>query len=281
MKNFRVDQLEVRVAADRMTLGVAAAEAVCVAIGEVLGRKEVGRGSAAGGSAAGGSVAGGSVAGGPAAVNVMFAAAPSQNEFLTALVRMPVDWSRVNGFHMDEYIGLAEDAPQGFGNFLRERLVGRVSFRTFSFMRTIHEYAYKLAREPTDIVVLGIGENTHLAFNDPHVAMFEDPELVKEVELDEACRAQQVGDGCFGTLEEVPRRAMTVTIPGLMRAEYIFGVVPGARKAEAVRRTLTGEISERYPSTILRRHPRAIIFLDADSAARAREAGGSFNSFQS
>jgi glucosamine-6-phosphate deaminase len=243
MRTFKVDQLEVRVLADRMALGLAAAEAVCGAIGDVLARREV--------------------------ANVMFAAAPSQNEFLAALVRMPVDWSRVNGFHMDEYIGLAEDAPQGFGNFLKERLVGRVQLREFSFMRTIQEYAHKLTRESTDIVVLGIGENTHLAFNDPHVAMFGDPELVKEVELDEACRAQQVGDGCFGALEEVPRRAMTVTIPGLMRAEYIFGVVPGARKAEAVRRTLKEEINERYPSTILRRHPRAILFLDADSAAKA------------
>jgi glucosamine-6-phosphate deaminase len=255
MKIFKIDQLEVRVAADRVVQGLAAAEAVCGAIGEVLGRREV--------------------------ANIMFAAAPSQNEFLAALVRMPVDWSRVNGFHMDEYIGLEEDTPQGFGNFLRERLVGKVWMREFSFMRTIEEYAHKLLRAPTDIVVLGIGENTHLAFNDPHVALFEDPELVKEVELDEACRGQQVADGCFGALGEVPRRAMTVTIPGLMRAEYVFGVVPGARKAEAVRRTLTEEISERYPSTILRRHSRAVLFLDEDSGARAGEGGGSFNSFQS
>jgi glucosamine-6-phosphate deaminase len=280
MKIFKVDRLVVRVAVDRAALGLAAAEAVCGAIGEVLGRKEAGRGSAAEGSAAEGSVAErswteGSAVGGLA--NVMFASAPSQNEFLAALVRMPVDWSRVNGFHMDEYMGLAEDAPQGFGNFLRERLVGRVSMRSFSFMRTIQEYAHKLAREPMDIVVLGIGENTHLAFNDPHAALFDDPELVKVVELDEACRAQQVGevgDGCFGALEEVPRRAMTVTIPGLMRAEYIFGVVPGARKAEAVRRTLYEEVSERYPATVLRRHARAILFLDGDSAGKLGLGGG-------
>src|SRR5580658_7715052 len=239
MKIFKIDQLEVRVAADRVVQGLAAAEAVCGAIGEVLGRREV--------------------------VNIMFAAAPSQNEFLAALVRMPVDWSRVNGFHMDEYIGLAEDAPQGFGNFLRERLVGCVPFRTFSFMRTIQEYAHILAEQPMDIVVLGIGENTHLAFNDPHAALFDDPELVKVVELDEDCRAQQVGDGCFGALEEVPLGAMTVTIPVLMRAEYIFGVVPGAGKAEAVRRTLYEEVSERYPATILRRHPKAVLFLDINS----------------
>jgi glucosamine-6-phosphate deaminase len=239
MKIFKVDQLEVRVAADRAVMGVAAAEAVCGAIGEVLGRREV--------------------------ANVMFAAAPSQNEFLAALVRMPVDWSRVNGFHMDEYIGLAEDAPQGFGNFLKEKLFGRVAFREVFLMEDFGAYAALLKVRPTDIVVLGIGENTHLAFNDPHAALFDDPELVKVVELDEACRGQQVGDGCFGGLEEVPRRAMTVTVPGLMRAEYIFGVVPGKNKAEAVRRTLYEEVSERYPASILRRHPKAILFLDANS----------------
>jgi glucosamine-6-phosphate deaminase len=254
MRSFKVDRLEVRVLGSRAVLGQAAAEAVCAAVGEVLGRREV--------------------------ANVMFAAAPSQNEFLAALVRMPVDWSRVNGFHMDEYIGLAEDAPQGFGNFLRERLVGWVSLRSFSFMRTFEEYAHKLAKEPPDIVVLGVGENTHLAFNDPHVALFDDPEVVKVVELDEDCRAQQVHDGCFMALEEVPRRAMTVTIPVLMRAEYVFAVVPGKNKAEAVRRTLNEDVSERYPATILRRHPRVTLFLDEDSAARAGENDESFSSAQ-
>ncbi|HUB61382.1 MAG TPA: 6-phosphogluconolactonase [Puia sp.] len=246
MKSFKVDRLEVRVAADRAALGLAAAEAVCGAIAGVLAGKE--------------------------AVNVLFAAAPSQNEFLAALVRMPVDWSRVNGFHMDEYIGLAGDAPQGFGNFLKERLFGWVSFRQVFYMRDCAQYGALLAAQPTDIVVLGIGENTHLAFNDPHAALFDDPEMVKVVELDEACRAQQVHDGCFGALAEVPRRAMTVTIPGLMRAGYVFGVVPGAGKAEAVRHTLTEGVSERYPATILRRHPRAVLFLDAGSAQAVNSA---------
>lgn len=248
MRSFKVDQLEVRVAADRAVMGLAAAEAVCGAIGEVLRRQ--------------------------AAANVMFAAAPSQNEFLAALVRMPVDWSRVNGFHMDEYIGLDEDAPQGFGNFLKERLFSKVAFGEVSFMRLYEnmriceKYAYQLAKQPMDVVVLGIGENTHLAFNDPHAALFNDPEVVKVVELDEDCRAQQVRDGCFAALEEVPRRAMTVTIPALMRADYVFAVVPGKNKAEAVRHTLLEEINERYPSTILRRHPRAVLFLDEDSAEK-------------
>jgi glucosamine-6-phosphate deaminase len=253
MKIFKVDRLEVRVAADRAALGRAAAETFCGAVAEVLGRREV--------------------------ANVMFAAAPSQNEFLDALVGMPVDWSRVNGFHMDEYIGLPEDAPQGFGNFLREKLFSKLAFREVMFMpscenmRICEEYAYQLAKWPTDIVVLGIGENTHLAFNDPHAALFDDPEMVKVVELDEACREQQVRDGCFMALEEVPRRAMTVTIPTLMRAEYVVGVVPGKNKAEAVKHTLYDEISERYPATVIRRHPKAILFLDGDSAAAIATIG--------
>lgn len=240
MRSFRVDRLEVRVAADREALGKAAAEAVCVAIGEVLERQEL--------------------------VNVLFAAAPSQQEFLEALVWKPVEWLRVNGWHMDEYIGLSDDAPQGFGNFLRERLFGRVGFRQVYYMRDSVAYAALLAVEAIDIVVLGIGENTHLAFNDPHVARFDDAELVKVVELDEDCRAQQVHDGCFGALKEVPKRAMTVTIPVLMSAEYVFGIVPGKRKALAVRHTLREEIGEGYPATVLRRHKRAVLFLDEDSA---------------
>ena len=241
MNTFRKDLLEVRVAENRAALGQAAAEVVCAAIASVSDRKAV--------------------------VNIMFAAAPSQNEFLAALLKMPVDWSRVNGWHMDEYLGLDADAPQGFGNFLRKWLFSRAQFREVFYMQNCEQYGGLLAAQPTDIVVLGIGENTHLAFNDPHVARFEDPVLVKNVELDEDCKQQQVNDGCFPSLEAVPRRAMTVTIPGLMRAEYIVGVVPGARKAEAVAHTLLAEIGERYPATILRRHSRAVLFLDEDSAA--------------
>jgi glucosamine-6-phosphate deaminase len=244
MKSFKVDRLEVRVFDSRAALGRAAAEAVCVAISAVLARKEV--------------------------ANVLFAAAPSQNEFLAALVGMPVDWSRVNGFHMDEYIGLDVDAPQRFGNFLRERLFSKVPFREVSYLGSCGQYAALLAAKPTDIVVLGIGENTHLAFNDPHVALFDDPELVKVVELDEDCRAQQVHDGCFMALEEVPRQAMTVTIPALMRPEYVFAVVPGKNKAEAVTHTLGDDISQCYPSTVLRRHPRAVLFLDDESFSSSR-----------
>jgi glucosamine-6-phosphate deaminase len=244
MTTFRVDELEVRIAGSRAAMGQAAAEAVYGAIVKVLKRKD--------------------------AVNIMFAAAPSQNEFLDALAGMPVDWSRVKGFHMDEYIGLGLEARQGFGNFLREKLFGRVSMKEVFYMRDCETYSRLLEKNKMDIVVLGVGENTHLAFNDPHVALFDDPELVKVVQLDEACRAQQVHDGCFAAMEEVPRQAMTVTIPVLMRADYVIGVVPGKNKTWAVARTLREKIVERFPSTILRVHPQAVLFLDADSARSVR-----------
>jgi glucosamine-6-phosphate deaminase len=244
MTIFKVEELEVRVAENRAALGQAAAEVVARSIGKVLKRAAI--------------------------ANIMFASAPSQAEFLAALVGMPVDWSRVNGFHMDEYIGLGAEAPQGFGNFLRERLFSRVPMRAVHYMKDCVEYAALLKAHPTDIVALGIGENTHLAFNDPHVALFDDPEVVKVVELDEASRVQQVRDGCFVALEEVPRKAMTVTIPALMRAKHVIGIVPGATKTWAVARTLREKVGDRFPSTILREHPGAVLFLDEDSASSVR-----------
>lgn len=244
MTIFKVDELEVRIEENRVAMGRAAAEMVSTAIAKVLKRKKV--------------------------ANVLFAAAPSQNEFLEALVEKPVEWSRVNGFHMDEYIGLDADAPQGFGNFLRERLFSKVQMRQVYYMKDCREYTDWLKANPTDIVALGIGENTHLAFNDPHVALFDDPEVVKVVTLDEACREQQVHDGCFGALEEVPRQAMTVTIPALIRADHVIGIVPGKSKTWAVARTLREKVGDRFPSTILREHPGAVLFLDADSASSVR-----------
>jgi glucosamine-6-phosphate deaminase len=194
---------------------------------------------------------------------------------------MKVEWDRVNAFHMDEYIGLDPDAPQGFGNFLRERLFSRVRMKeTFlldgnakDVAAECRRYAALLEEFPADLVVLGIGENTHLAFNDPHVARFDDPALVKVVELDEVSRRQQVNDGCFLSIEDVPTQALTLTIPALMRAPFIFAVVPGRRKAEAVRRTLREEIGERWPSTVLRGHPGAVLFIDQESAGDPRGGG--------
>lgn len=249
MKLFYKDKLEVRVYADRAALGRAAAEEVGARVRALL-------------------------ASGKGVVNMVFAAAPSQNEFLAVLAASDVDWGRVNAFHMDEYIGLDAAAPQGFGNFLRERLFSKLSFREVFFLdggaadtgAECRRYADLLRRYPADVAAMGIGENTHLAFNDPHVASFDDPAMVKVVELDGACRAQQVADGCFGSIDEVPADALTLTIPALMQADYVYAMVPGRRKAEAVRHTLEEEIGERYPATILRRHARAVLFLDEESA---------------
>lgn len=208
-------------------------------------------------------------------VNIIFAAAPSQQEFLEALVTAPgIDWQRVHAFHMDEYVGLPADAPQGFGNFLRERIFSKVPFREVFYLNgqasdpaaECRRYAALLEQYPTDIVNMGIGENAHIAFNDPHVADFSDPVLVKVVDLDVACRQQQVNDGCFAAIDDVPRYALTLTIPALMRGRYLFCMVPGEKKATAVRHTVQGVIQPAYPSSVLRTHDAAILYLDQDSA---------------
>lgn len=210
---------------------------------------------------------------------VIFAAAPSQNEFLAALCASDVDWTKVYAYHMDEYIGLPEDAPQGFGNFLRRSIFEQVSFAGVEYLNGAAEnveeemkrYEALLKKNPPDIVFMGIGENGHIAFNDPHVAHFDDADLVKKVELDHRCRMQQVHDGCFEKLDLVPRQALTLTIPALISAEYAFCIVPAPTKAEAVKRTLEGAVCEACPASILRRHPQAVLYLDGDSASKLSE----------
>jgi len=207
-------------------------------------------------------------------INIVFAAAPSQNEFLAALKDKPVDWSRINAFHMDEYVGLPNDAPQAFGNFLKERLFDKVSFRNVHYINgnaadpeaECKRYSNLLIQYPTHIVCLGIGENTHLAFNDPHVADFSDPLTVKVVDLDQGCRVQQVNDGCFSDIADVPTHAITITIPALFKATYAYAIVPGPLKANAIYHTIYSEVEKTYPSTILRMHNNAVLFIDVDSA---------------
>lgn len=208
-------------------------------------------------------------------INMIFAAAPSQNEFFAALTEKEIDWTRINAYHMDEYAGLKDDAPQGFGNFLRRKIFEKAAFNSVSFLNgnadNLEEeclrYAKLLEDNPADIVCMGIGENAHIAFNDPHVADFNDQVLVKVVDLDRQCRNQQVNDGCFKSIDEVPTHALTLTVPALMSADFIFCMVPGEKKAEAVFHTLNSQISEKYPSTIIRRHPAAILFLDKKSSS--------------
>jgi glucosamine-6-phosphate deaminase len=174
---------------------------------------------------------------------------------------------------MDEYIGLAPDAPQSFGHFIRRQLLDRVGVGQAYFINgqapvpdECAHYATLLQQAPIDIVCMGIGENGHVAFNDPPVADFHDRLAVKAVELDERCRIQQVNDGCFPTFDDVPRHAITLTVPMLMSGTTLSVVVPAASKADAVKATVLGPVETSCPASILRRHPDATLFLDLDSA---------------
>ncbi len=209
-------------------------------------------------------------------INMIFAAAPSQNEVLASLAEdKEIPWNRVNAFHMDEYIGLSADAPQGFGNFLKNAIFGRAPFKSVNYINIAatdanaecDRYSKLLEENPTDIVVMGIGENGHIAFNDPPVADFKDTKKVKPVKLDEICRQQQVNDGCFATIDDVPKMAITLTCPTLFSGDHLFCIVPAPTKANAVKATVCGEIGEACPATILRRHKSAILYLDPDSSA--------------
>jgi glucosamine-6-phosphate deaminase len=249
---FTVDSLRVVVHEDRAKLGRAAAVQVAGAIADL--RAVAPR------------------------VNMVFAAAPSQDEFLAALVALRgIDWSGVVGFHMDEYLGIDPHHRSSFRRYLQERLFRWVDLKGDRLrlipgedverpLRTALAYEQLLIDEPVDIVCAGIGENGHLAFNDPPVADFLDPVRVKVVRLDAACRRQQLNDGCFDRLEDVPTHAYTLTIPALMAAKTLAVVVPGPRKAEAVLATLRGPIGEACPSTALRNHPGAVLHLDRESA---------------
>jgi glucosamine-6-phosphate deaminase len=209
-------------------------------------------------------------------VRIIFASAPSQEATLRHLAERPgIDWSRVTAFHMDEYLGLASDAPQRFGRWLRGALLDRVPVGTAHLIdpgedpqAAADRYSALLAAAPIDIVCLGIGVNGHLAFNDPP-ADFADPALVKVVTLDEVSRHQQVEDGCFARLAEVPAQAITLTIPVLLSAAELFCMVPGAQKKRAVTDALYGPINGSVPASALRTHPRCTIYVDKDSAPDA------------
>lgn len=246
----QVDLLQVEVFSVRAKLGAAAAYAVRKCMIETIANKD--------------------------SVAVVFASAPSQNEFLATLAGLDgIQWDKVVAFHMDEYLGLDADAPQGFGAFLQVNLYDKVKPGLVHFLNGQAEdpqaecqrYAELLAATPADIVCAGIGENGHLAFNDPPVADFADPERVKVVELDRACRMQQVHDGCFPDFDSVPTHALTLTIPALAGARWIHTMVPGPTKAQAIKDTLTLPVSTDCPATILRRHPRAVLYIDRDAAS--------------
>jgi len=249
MRAFKKDKLEVRIYENRTKMGEAAARDISAKIKELLAKKNE--------------------------INMIFAAAPSQNDVLLALVEdKSIEWNRVNAYHMDEYVGLAQDAPQGFGNFLREHIFSLVPFKSVNYIDCAapcpececKRYGKLLMENPTDIVVMGIGENGHIAFNDPGVADFNDEKWVKVVELDEVCRQQQVNDGCFSTISDVPTHALTLTVPTLTSAPWLFCIVPVKTKAQAVYNTVNGDVCEACPASILRRQDNAILYLDNESS---------------
>jgi glucosamine-6-phosphate deaminase len=212
-------------------------------------------------------------------IGVIFATGASQLETLHALTSMPgLPWSKVHGFHLDEYVGIAEDHPASFRRYLRENLTQRVPLAEFFEIngstsdsdQVRRDYVQKLREANPQLCLLGIGENGHLAFNDPPEANFTDPDAMKVVTLDAACRQQQLAEGWFEKLEEVPQQALTLTIPTLFKVPRLIVSVPGRRKAQSVRRTLEEPISTDCPSTILRTHPDVTLYLDLESASELK-----------
>jgi glucosamine-6-phosphate deaminase len=250
VRKYQIDRLRITIFPERSAMGQAAAAGVADKIRALAARQD--------------------------AIRMVFAAAPSQNEFLDALIKTEgLPWAKITAFHMDEYIGLDPAAPQRFGQFLRARLFDRVPFGRIHYLNPSTErvaqecerYTALFTAAPIDIICMGIGENGHIAFNDPPVADFNDPRIVKVVDLDPVCRQQQVNDGCFASLNEVPKQAITLTVPALAAGKSLFIIVPGKTKSKAVHDTLLGEIGTHCPASILRNHPDAELYLDADSAA--------------
>jgi glucosamine-6-phosphate deaminase len=199
----------------------------------------------------------------------------SQFAFLDALTKAAfVDWSKVEFFHLDEYVGMPETHPASFRKMLRERLISKTGMTRCHFVegdaadlpRAVREISEQVASAPIDVAFVGIGENGHVAFNDPP-ADFETEEPYIVVQLDEACRRQQVGEGWFTDISEVPVRAISMSARQIMKAREILSIVPDLRKARAIRMCLEGEISPMAPASILRRHPNATLYLDRDSAS--------------
>lgn len=245
-----VDRLAVRVYEDRAAMGAAAGRDAAAKIKELLAGQE--------------------------RVRIIFAAAPSQSEMLRTLAASSgVDWSRVTALHMDEYVGLPEEAPQSFGRFLRDTLFDTVQPGEVHLIdgarpprKECERYARLVQEAPIDIVCLGMGENGHIAFNDPPVADFEDSETMKPVELDLASREQQVNDGLFPSVDAVPTHAVTLTIPALTSGAHLFCAVPGPTKRAAVHRALRGPVTTECPASVLRRHPDCVLYTDVDAYGR-------------
>ncbi len=242
-----MSQLQIKILADKDSLGRAAAEQAATSIRRAIRQRGVAR--------------------------IIAATGASQFEFLDALTAAPnIDWSCVEVFHLDEYIGIPITHPASFRKYLLDRLINKTRITRYHFLDgdgdapgSVAEIGRELQREPVDLAFVGIGENGHLAFNDPPADFdTDDPYLV--VQLDDTCRQQQVNERWFGSVAEVPTQAISMSVRQIMRAREIIVVVPDERKARAVKNSLEGEITRMVPASILRRHPNATIYLDKDSA---------------
>lgn len=251
IKHLQVGTMKIEIHPTRAEAGAAAAHAAAEAIQQLAQKRE--------------------------AFAVIFATGASQLATLDALTSVPaLPWQQVTGFHMDEYVGISADHPASFRRYMREKLTQKVAMKQFFEVdgsahdpeEASRDYAEKLRAAEPQLCLLGIGENGHLAFNDPPVADFNDPLDVKVVTLDAMCRQQQTAEGWFPGVEDVPERAITLTIPALFRVPKLIVSVPGSRKAAIMRRTIQESIATACPSTILRTHPDVTVYLDADSAAQ-------------
>lgn len=252
MKETNKDKLNIRIYENKEEMGAAAAVAVAGKLNEAILEKGT--------------------------ANLILATGASQFQFLEHLQKQSVDWKKIVVFHLDEYKGMADSHPASFRKYLKERILNKIQPQEVYYLNgdatdveaEAERYENLLKSHPIDIACIGIGENGHLAFNDPPVADFHDPKLVKVVELDEACRRQQLGEGWFPTLDDVPTHALSLTITAIMRCKAISCVVPDERKAEAVYNAVHAEISTTCPATILRTHADAILYLDLGAASKLK-----------
>lgn len=248
IKGFKSDSLQIKIFENSDALGKAASMAVAQQLNDVIGKK--------------------------GHANLILATGASQFSFLEHLQNETIDWKKITVFHLDEYLGIPESHPASFRKYLKERILQKVQPGQVHYLAgdaadvnaEASRYETLLKDHPIDLACIGIGENGHIAFNDPPVADFNDPRLVKTVALDQACRMQQLGEGWFPSLDKVPTHALSLTIPAIMSCASISCVVPDERKAKAVYETIRGEISTACPASILRRHPDAVLYLDPYSA---------------
>lgn len=251
--SFRADQLQVKIYGEKSDMGMAAADFVAKHLQDAIQQKGT--------------------------ANLILATGASQFSLIEALKEKQIEWEKVTVFHLDEYKGISDKHPASFRKYLKERILNKVkpgkvyliNGDAENLEEEIAEYEKQLKLHPIDIACIGIGENGHIAFNDPPVADFNDPKLVKVVELDHACRMQQLGEGWFPTFEDVPKEAVTLTISAIISCKTICCVVPDERKSVAVHNTINNEISTECPATILRKHPDTVLFLDLPASSHIQK----------